>query len=373
MHSTSEGELRFWQYRSVPGCPEFVVDGFTAKYTSQCDFFFLTHYHADHYVGLSRTFRRGTIVASTITCRLLVQHLGLDPTTLRRLDPGESIHVKEGVIVTALESHHCLGSVMFLFRATRNHGTTTTLHTGDLHCTRTTLPGMEASLRRALNTPLGYRPYVDHLILDGASIPSNLEENWGAYLVRMHLDPWLLAHPEGKRLFVGIGGHALEGAEGWAYLRTQWRPSCCDVEWRADPDCLATYVASGVCSEWIRSASQSWQHPLPLSDTEDPLPPLEPEDNTTHSRQMVVSMWPTRRLIQARFDVDRGGTVKWEGQIFDYVICVVREGWASRWMREQQRCRREEEHTTQVQWVLLPQRYVFFPSSRCSDSRLMCE
>ncbi|KAK9865841.1 hypothetical protein WJX84_009279 [Apatococcus fuscideae] len=67
------GRLPPWQ--AVPGTP-FVVDKF-GKGTANvhCQHWFLSHFHADHYGGLTRGFKQGLVHCTTITARLV--HLRL--------------------------------------------------------------------------------------------------------------------------------------------------------------------------------------------------------------------------------------------------------------------------------------------------------
>jgi DNA cross-link repair 1A protein len=60
----------------VPGT-SFVVDCFRPKATKgvRCTSWFLTHFHSDHYGGLSSSFRGGTIHCSRITANLAHERL----------------------------------------------------------------------------------------------------------------------------------------------------------------------------------------------------------------------------------------------------------------------------------------------------------
>ena len=58
-------------WRQPPGT-RFVVDGFGAEYrTTPCEHWFLTHFHADHYMGLSKSFTRGFIWCTHTTAELV--------------------------------------------------------------------------------------------------------------------------------------------------------------------------------------------------------------------------------------------------------------------------------------------------------------
>jgi phosphoribosyl 1,2-cyclic phosphodiesterase len=65
--------------------PSFVlVDAF--RHSSEpCQFWFLSHFHADHYQGLQSEWTAGVIHCSTITANLVVKIIGVDPSFVRAL------------------------------------------------------------------------------------------------------------------------------------------------------------------------------------------------------------------------------------------------------------------------------------------------
>ena len=70
-------------------CPEFkkvhatsppiIVDGFQFSHPKLSPFYLLTHFHADHYGGLTKHFADGTIFCTPITARLVQLRLGVNP------------------------------------------------------------------------------------------------------------------------------------------------------------------------------------------------------------------------------------------------------------------------------------------------------
>jgi len=75
--------------------------------------FFLSHFHADHYAGLSRSWSTGSIFCSDITARLVRNAFGDGPHLVplpmhTRLEIGQ-------VRVTLIDAHHCPGAVIFVF------------------------------------------------------------------------------------------------------------------------------------------------------------------------------------------------------------------------------------------------------------------
>ncbi|KAK8509159.1 hypothetical protein V6N13_062213 [Hibiscus sabdariffa] len=109
----------------IPGTP-FRVDAF--KYLSgDCSHWFLTHFHMDHYQGLTKSFRHGKIYCSPITARLVNLKLGIPWATLQVLPLNQKINIS-GTYITCLDANHCPGSIMILFEPPNGKAV---LHTGD--------------------------------------------------------------------------------------------------------------------------------------------------------------------------------------------------------------------------------------------------
>ncbi|KAG0630723.1 hypothetical protein M758_1G199900 [Ceratodon purpureus] len=109
----------------IPGT-SFRVDAF--KYTTgNCSNWFLTHFHSDHYQGLTRGFRYGKILCSSITARLVNLRIGVPLDRIQVLPLNETVLV-DGVRVTFIDANHCPGSVMILFEPPNGKAV---LHTGD--------------------------------------------------------------------------------------------------------------------------------------------------------------------------------------------------------------------------------------------------
>ncbi|KAF9959097.1 DNA break repair nuclease [Mortierella alpina] len=141
-------------YKKMPDTT-FTVDAFCYGAVEGCDAYFLSHFHSDHYGGLTSSWNHGLIYCSSITANLVLSRLRVDEQYVRRL-PMDDPTVVNGVTVRLLDANHCPGSVLFVFdlqNPKRRY-----LHTGDFRAA----PEMSihALLRQPLNVP------IDILYLD---------------------------------------------------------------------------------------------------------------------------------------------------------------------------------------------------------------
>ncbi|GLJ10351.1 hypothetical protein SUGI_0126660 [Cryptomeria japonica] len=113
------------EWLSVPGTP-FRVDAFR-HLSGDCCHWFLTHFHTDHYQGLTRSFRYGKVYCSLITARLVNLRVGVPWDKLHVIPLNERINI-DGVYVTFVDANHCPGSVIILFEPPNGKPV---LHTGD--------------------------------------------------------------------------------------------------------------------------------------------------------------------------------------------------------------------------------------------------
>ncbi|XP_039126891.1 LOW QUALITY PROTEIN: uncharacterized protein LOC120263030 [Dioscorea cayenensis subsp. rotundata] len=109
----------------IPGTP-FRVDAF--RYLrGDCSHWFLTHFHIDHYQGLTRSFCHGKIYCSSITAHLVNSKLGVPWDKLQVLPINQKFTVS-GVTLTCFDANHCPGSIIILFEPSNGKAV---LHTGD--------------------------------------------------------------------------------------------------------------------------------------------------------------------------------------------------------------------------------------------------
>ncbi|XP_010541701.1 PREDICTED: uncharacterized protein LOC104815085 [Tarenaya hassleriana] len=117
------------QWCCIPGTP-FRVDAF--KYLrGDCCHWFLTHFHLDHYQGLTKSFCHGKIYCSSVTAKLVNMKIGIPWERLQVLQIGQKVNIA-GIYVTCFDANHCPGSIMILFEPPNGKAT---LHTGDFRYT----------------------------------------------------------------------------------------------------------------------------------------------------------------------------------------------------------------------------------------------
>ncbi|KAH3765677.1 DNA ligase 6 [Pelomyxa schiedti] len=106
------------------GC--FIVDGFRYR-DERCKAYLLSHFHSDHYCGLTKSWSVGPIYCSQVTASLLVHHMHIDQSHVHGVPVGGTITIG-GCSVSLLDANHCPGSVMFLVHDSNGDWH---LHTGD--------------------------------------------------------------------------------------------------------------------------------------------------------------------------------------------------------------------------------------------------
>lgn len=123
-------------YKIMPGL--FIcVDAFRYGAVQGCNAYFLSHFHSDHYIGLTSTWCHGPIYCSKVTANLVKQQLRVDPKWVVPLEFEVKSEVPgtQGVQITMIPANHCPGSSLFLFeKSIPKSGTPKThriLHCGD--------------------------------------------------------------------------------------------------------------------------------------------------------------------------------------------------------------------------------------------------
>ncbi|KAL5743380.1 hypothetical protein ACOSQ2_026496 [Xanthoceras sorbifolium] len=136
IHSSSPKTLHFPPFPStfptsklIPGT-RFLIDAFRHSSSSSVSYF-LSHFHSDHYSGLSPTWSKGIIFCSPTTSRLLVNVLKVPKRFVYPLPLRERVSI-DGCEVVLVDANHCPGAVQFLFKVPSGNGKFERyVHTGD--------------------------------------------------------------------------------------------------------------------------------------------------------------------------------------------------------------------------------------------------
>ncbi|KAI0135600.1 DRMBL-domain-containing protein [Daldinia grandis] len=110
-------------YKIMPGF-SICVDAFRYGAVKGCNAYFLSHFHSDHYIGLTATWSHGPIYCSKVTGSLVKNQLRTAAKWVVELEFDETVEVPgtEGVTVTMIPANHCPGSSLFLFEKTIGKG-----------------------------------------------------------------------------------------------------------------------------------------------------------------------------------------------------------------------------------------------------------
>ncbi|KAI5209141.1 DRMBL-domain-containing protein [Aureobasidium subglaciale] len=128
-------------YKILPGT-NIAVDAFRYGAVAGCNAYFLSHFHSDHYVGLTSTWTHGPIYCSKVTANLVKQQLRVNPEYVIALDWEVPTQVPgtPGVTVTMISANHCPGSSLYLFEKPLSKGPDPKLqrilHCGDFRACR---------------------------------------------------------------------------------------------------------------------------------------------------------------------------------------------------------------------------------------------
>ena len=121
-------------YKILPGF-SICVDAFRYGAVEGCKAYFLSHFHSDHYIGLTSSWCHGPIYCSHVTANLVRRQLHVDPKWVVDLDFDSKVEVPgtQGVDVTMIPANHCPGSSLYLFEKVVGRGKNPKVHRV-LHC-----------------------------------------------------------------------------------------------------------------------------------------------------------------------------------------------------------------------------------------------
>ncbi|KAG6777436.1 hypothetical protein POTOM_017257 [Populus tomentosa] len=92
----------------------FLIDGFRFSSPS-ITAYFLSHFHSDHYTGLSSHWSQGIIFCSPITTSLVTSILNVPECFVFSLPLNRAVDI-DGVEVSLVDANHCPGAVQFLLK-----------------------------------------------------------------------------------------------------------------------------------------------------------------------------------------------------------------------------------------------------------------
>ncbi|KAJ3099513.1 hypothetical protein HK100_004876 [Physocladia obscura] len=172
-------------YKRLPNTG-FTIDAFSYGSIPDCTAYFLSHFHADHYGGLSSKFNAGPIYCSRVTANLVISQLRVDKSFVNILDMDQSTIV-QGVEVSLIDANHCPGAVLFVFtvpdstpKSAHNNSNSSQiyLHTGDfraLHPYHTLHPLLKSTRFKAIYLDTTYCA-ESHAFPNQASVLSAIQE-----------------------------------------------------------------------------------------------------------------------------------------------------------------------------------------------------
>ncbi|KAF2442123.1 DRMBL-domain-containing protein [Karstenula rhodostoma CBS 690.94] len=201
-------------YKILPGF-YICVDAFRYGAVKGQNAYFLSHFHSDHYIGLTASWSHGSIYCSKATGNLVRQQLRVDPKWVVDLDFEKKTEVPgtEGVHITMISANHCPGSSLFLFEKEIGKGKSTrlqrVLHCGDFRA-------CEAHLEHPLLKPD---------VLDAVSGKNRQQKLDVCYLDTTYLNPKYAFPPQQQviqacaDMCVSLSKEKVDESDGWEKMK----------------------------------------------------------------------------------------------------------------------------------------------------------
>jgi DNA cross-link repair 1A protein len=203
-------------YKIMPGF-FIAVDAFRYGAVKGQNAYFLSHFHSDHYIGLTSTWSHGPIYCSKVTANLVRQQLRVDAKWVVALDFEERTEVPgtQGVFVTMISANHCPGSSLFLFEKETGKGKASKLQRV-LHC------GDFRACQAHIEHPL-LRPDV----LDAVSGKNRQQKLDACYLDTTYLNPKYAFPPQQQviqacaDMCVSLNKVRADDTDGWEQMKRE--------------------------------------------------------------------------------------------------------------------------------------------------------
>jgi DNA cross-link repair 1A protein len=203
-------------YKIMPGF-FIAVDAFRYGAVKGQNAYFLSHFHSDHYIGLTASWAHGPIYCSKVTANLVRQQLRVDPKWVVDLEFEKKTEVPgtEGVFVTMISANHCPGSSLFLFEKEIGKGKTSKLQRV-LHC------GDFRACQAHIEHPL-LRPDV----LDVVSGKNRQQKLDACYLDTTYLNPKYAFPPQQQviqacaDMCVSLNKVRADESDGWEQMKRE--------------------------------------------------------------------------------------------------------------------------------------------------------
>ncbi|OJD33808.1 dna repair metallo-beta-lactamase [Diplodia corticola] len=202
-------------YKILPGF-SICVDAFRYGAVQGCEAYFLSHFHSDHYIGLTANWRHGPIYCSRVTANLVRQQLRVDPKFVVGLEWEKPTEVPQtGVTVTMIPANHCPGSSLFLFEKPIGKGQNPRMQRV-LHC------GDFRACRAHIEHPL-LRPDV----LDAVSGKTRQQKLDVCYLDTTYLNPKYAFPSQGEvikacaDMCVSLNRVRADDTDGWEQMKRE--------------------------------------------------------------------------------------------------------------------------------------------------------